>query len=348
MSSPHDGIFKAAFGQPEVARSELQLLLPAEVCAQLDLSTLEVCPGSFVDEELRATHADLLYTVRTRSGPAALVYVLFEHQSTNDATMPFRLLRYMIRVWERWLRDNPNAAKLPLVLPLLLHNGESGWRSGTDFASMLDASPQLLAAARPFQPMFQFVLDDLAELTAEAILARGLHAVGRLTQLGLWARSMERLQSATPAMRTIARSLARDARTRALLTQFYVYLWRTAPPEVEADQIRAILLEVAGAEGAEDVVNAGEQLIAEGERRGLERGLEQGLERGLEKGLEQGLAGLRAGITTAFSARSIALSDLGRARPSSCTDVAILPQWLARAVSAASEAEMFAGNGKDP
>ena len=333
MSSPHDAIFKAAFGQPDIARSELELLLPAEVCAQLDLSTLEVCPGSFVDEELRPTHADLLYAVRTRAGQDAFVYVLFEHQSTHDATMPFRLLRYMVRVWERWQRDNPNADKLPLVLPLLLHNGESGWRRGTDFASMLDASPELLASARPFQPMFEFVLDDLAELTAEAILARGLHAIGRLTQLGLWARSRERLESATPAMRTIARSLARDARTRALLTQFYVYLWRTAPPEVEDDEIRAILLEVAGAEGVEDVVNAGDRLIAEGERRGREQGL---------------AAGLRAGIVSTLSARSIALSELGRARLASCTDAALLTRWIERAVSAASEAEMFAADGKTP
>lgn len=54
------------------------------------MSTLEVCPGSFLDEELRATHADLLCIVRTKTGPAALVYVLFDHQSTNDATMALR------------------------------------------------------------------------------------------------------------------------------------------------------------------------------------------------------------------------------------------------------------------
>ena len=59
-------------------------------------------------------------------------------------------------------------------------------------------------------------------------------------------------------MRTIARTVARDARTRALLTQFYAYLWSTAPPEVEDHEIRAILFDVAGAEGAEDVMNAGD------------------------------------------------------------------------------------------
>jgi hypothetical protein len=128
-------------------------------------------------------------------------------------------------------------------------------------------------------------------------------------------------------MRAVAATLVRDERTRALLTQLFVYVLSTAPADVEAGAIRAMLLDVAGPDGQEDVVNAAEQLIAEGERRGLERGRAEGL---------------RAAITTALSARSLSLSDVGRARLGSCTDVAILTQWLARAVTASSEADVFA------
>jgi predicted transposase YdaD len=55
-------------------------------------ATLELSPGSFVDDDLRHTHADLLYGVRTRTGGDALVHLLMEHQSTFDARMPLRLL----------------------------------------------------------------------------------------------------------------------------------------------------------------------------------------------------------------------------------------------------------------
>ena len=164
-SSPHDALFKASFGQPDIARSELELVLPREVIAHLDLATLAVCPGSLVDEELQHTHSDLLYAVRTRAGGQGLVYVVFEHQSSPDATMPFRLLRYMVRVWERWLRDHPGTKTLPIVLPVLLHHGEGTWQAAPELASMLDASPELLEAARPYQPHFRFVLDDLPALS---------------------------------------------------------------------------------------------------------------------------------------------------------------------------------------
>jgi hypothetical protein len=50
-SSPHDALFKETFGQTDIARSELEVVLPADVRAHLDLATLAVHPGSFVDEE---------------------------------------------------------------------------------------------------------------------------------------------------------------------------------------------------------------------------------------------------------------------------------------------------------
>jgi hypothetical protein len=92
-ASPHDALFKSTFEQPDIARSQLELVLPAAVRAHLDLATLEVQPGSFVDPELQDLHTDLLYAVRTHHGEQAFVYVVFEHQSSFDATMPFRMLR---------------------------------------------------------------------------------------------------------------------------------------------------------------------------------------------------------------------------------------------------------------
>jgi hypothetical protein len=247
--------------------------------------------------------------------------------------MPYRLLKYLVRVWERWLRDHPEARKLPIVLPVLLHHGDGRWQVATDFASVLDASPELLEAVRAYQPHFRFVLDDLAALSVDALAARALHALGRLVQLALWSsRSMDRLERAAPLMGALAGALVRDARTRALLVQLYAYLWRAAPPDVAAEDIRSILLTVAGAQGAEDVVNAGEQLIEQGRAEGRERGRADGR-----------AEGLRDAITHVLTARKLGLSELGRARLTSSVDIAVLTAWLERAATATSEAEVFAG-----
>ncbi|HEY2516684.1 MAG TPA: Rpn family recombination-promoting nuclease/putative transposase [Polyangiaceae bacterium] len=320
-TSPHDALFKAAFGQPDLAREELELVLPADIRAHLDLGTLSLCAGSFVDEDLQHTHSDLLFTVRMKGGGEGLVYVLLEHQSSSDGTMAFRCLRYVVRVWERWLRDHPGAKTLPIVLPVVLHHGEGAWRGIPELAAMIEAPAELLAAARPFVPHFRFLLDDLAKLSPATLASRSLGALPRLVQLALWAsRSFPRLRDAAPFMRAAMGTLVRDERTRALLMQLFVYVLDTAPPDVEAGAIRSILLEIAGPQGREDVVNAGDQLRSEGEAKSL-----------------------REAIVEFLGERNVSLSEVGRARLASCADLTILKVWLKRSVTAAAEADVFAG-----
>jgi hypothetical protein len=109
-----------------------------------------------------------------------------------------------------------------------------------------------------------------------------------------------------------------------------VYLLQAAQPDVEADAVRTILLDVAGPQGREDVVNAAEQLIEQGRAEGLERGIERGRAQGLRSALEATLA-----------ARGLALSEAGRARLASCDDFAVLTAWVTRSATAATEADVF-------
>ena len=73
--------------------------------------------GSFVAPALADHHSDLLFRVETEIGDAFL-YLLFEHQSTNDPRMPLRMLVYMVRIWERHCKTD--VGPLPPILPLLI------------------------------------------------------------------------------------------------------------------------------------------------------------------------------------------------------------------------------------
>ena len=56
MSTPHDALFKYVFSQPEHAASELLAVLPRELSARLDWTTLKLEPGTFVDPHLTDRH----------------------------------------------------------------------------------------------------------------------------------------------------------------------------------------------------------------------------------------------------------------------------------------------------
>ena len=191
----------------------------------------------------------------------------------------------------------------------------------------LDQSPEMLAAVGPFQPLFRFVLDDLAPLSLEALASRKLHALALLVLMAFWAsRSLGRLQDAAPRMATIISELARDTRASMLPTQLYVYLLRDTPADIEPRDVRAILEQIAGPRGKEEIVNLGERLIEQGRAEGQAEGEAKGL---------------RAAVAATLSARGVALSERGRTQLAGCSDVTVLTAWVATAATAATEADVF-------
>lgn len=56
------------------------------------------------------------------------------------------------------------------------------------------------------------------------------------------------------------------------------------------------------------------------------------------------LTGVRRAIAALLTARGISCSEEGRARLDACADPEILDKWLSRAITAASEAEIFSGD----
>ena len=154
----HDAFFRQVFSQPEVAADFLANYLPAEVRNQLNLDHVELEQDSFIDDELREHFADLIFRVPLlddSQGGVAFVYVLFEHKSYPEPLVAFQLLRYMVRMWERALREG-NA--LPLIIPLVVYHGEQPWRVPQTFGELFDGPEALrpllaqlcLRSARPF------------------------------------------------------------------------------------------------------------------------------------------------------------------------------------------------------
>jgi hypothetical protein len=64
----HDAFFKQVLSDPKLADTFLREHLPADVVGLLGPEPPEPVPGSFVDEELRQHHSDLLFRVRLKAG----------------------------------------------------------------------------------------------------------------------------------------------------------------------------------------------------------------------------------------------------------------------------------------
>lgn len=161
ISNIHDAFFKQVLSDPELAGTFLREHLPPEVASLLGPETPELIPGSFVDEELRQHHSDLLFRVHLNTREDAFVYVLLEHKSSPDPGARLQLLRYIVRLLIRWHSENKQQLPLPPVLPLLAHQGPERWKVSYEFTDLFGSVPEAL---RPYLPSFRHAFVDLGPM----------------------------------------------------------------------------------------------------------------------------------------------------------------------------------------
>lgn len=330
--TPHDALFKVAFSQTEHAAAALRSVLPREVAARIDFRSLKLCPGSYIDEKLADSHSDLLFSA-TLARRSLLIYVLYEHQSTSEPLMAFRLLRYMVRIWDAHLAEHPGARRLPAILPVVLHHSETGWQGSVAFEDLLDLDPDALAAIAEHVPRFRFVLDDISAAPDEALHARPMTALGRLV---LWcfrhARQPGELVKRISSWLDVVREVGRAPGGEDALEKFwrYVLLVNDSP---NPEEFLERLLAAAGPEAQEEIVSVADWL----EQRGRLKGLDEGLREGRQEGrLEANRSTLLKLLRLRFGA--VPEADVARI---SAAGAEQLELWTERVITAASLAEVL-------
>ena len=319
MPGPHDSLVKALFANTEDAASALASALPREIAELIDWSSLAHAKLSLVDQKLRELYSDVGFTARL-NGYEIVLYVLVEHQSTHDARMPFRMLRYVVQIWEAVLRDRPKAKRFPAVLPFVLHHGRLEWSSPTSLAELIDLPEELQELLGDHLPRFRFFLDDLSATDDLALRQRSLttlmlaglvllkHApksTDVFAELASWIDVFVRISRAPNGLDAL----------RLLLE--YISLTSDAEPSNIAEFAKQI-----GPVAEDAYMTAAEKLVQQGEERGRKEGQAELLLRQLE---------LRFGnLPEGVSKRVQQASD---------TD---LTRWVERVITAASLDEVFA------
>ncbi|MFH0926746.1 MAG: Rpn family recombination-promoting nuclease/putative transposase [bacterium] len=134
--NPHDAFFKEVMGRKETASDFFRNYLPREVLKLIDINSLQIMKDSFIEKELKRFYSDILYQVAIGNEKVYL-YLLFEHQTTVDKLISFRLLRYMVKVWELEIKQQPGLDMLPPIVPLLLYHGKERWNISNRFNSIV-------------------------------------------------------------------------------------------------------------------------------------------------------------------------------------------------------------------
>jgi len=119
----------------------------------------------------------------------------------------------------------------------------------------------------PYIPRFRFVLEDISHQTDEALRARAMTALARLS---LWclrhAREPEELVDRLGAWMDLVREVRAAANGVAALVLIMRYILAVNEPD-RPEKLIARLLAVTGKEGKEEIMTAAEQLMERGRQQ---------------------------------------------------------------------------------
>ena len=304
----------------------LRAIVPAALAEALDWSTLALQPGSFVDAALTHQHTDLLYAATWRDGGEALVYLLFEHQSAppTEGRMAERLLKYKVRIWDRWRVDHAKAKTLPMILPIVMYHGASPWLEPRSFDELLDVPAALRPAVEPYLVRFTYVLHDLSTISDEELRDGAMRtALAKLvTMCFKYARTRADFLQILSRWMDVAREVVRAPHGLEALAQVMRYILEVNE-HVGPEALQALLGRDLGPEAKDAIMTAGQQIFEQGREKGRQQGIQEVLLRLLRQRFGDAV--------TAHVEQRIATATVEENEA-----------WVARVVSAATLAELFA------
>ena len=245
---------------------------------RIDLDSGERVSASFVSPDHKNREGDVIWKFRRRDGgEPVFVYLLMEFQSRPDPSMPVRLMAYVSLFYQSLMKSQPAGGwkKLPLVIPVVVYNGEEPWNVSRDLGSLIgDLDP----SAEIYRPQLRYLLVDESRYSREALVeldspVAALFCIEKSQDSGEVGASVERLRRVNPPLEP------------SLKQAFETWLRKVIQPRWASSG-------EAGEETDPWTLEEDDTMLAERMdrwyRQAQEKGLQEGLQEGRREGLQEG------------------------------------------------------------
>jgi predicted transposase/invertase (TIGR01784 family) len=279
LSQPHARTFEYVFREKETAASLLKEYLPEKIRNKLDFRSLRISNVKFIDKKLEDYFSDLLHEINLKSShKRALIYLLFEHKCWEEWFICLQLLKYMVRIWELYLKQNKEAKYLPVIIPLVIYHGKPRWSLSERFISLFEEP----ADFEQYIPDFGFNLYDISHMPDEEIQGTPLLRIFLTTFKYIYSPE---LRNKLWEIFKLFLELSDKAKVSEYLEVLLRYLFNS-PGDFNQDDIREQVTGILE-EGGHAMQTIAQQLREEGIKIGEEKGIKIGEEIGEERGMKK-------------------------------------------------------------
>lgn len=263
--------YRSLFSYPRMVEELVRGFVEEPWVEKLDFTTLKRVNASYVSVGLRGREGDLLWKLRLHDGSPVYVYLLIEHQSRVDRFMAVRLMTYMGLLYQDLLKEGELTpdGRLPLVIPLVIYNGEEEWAAPGDLAELIERVDE---TAESYVPRLRYrVIDegkyDLSDLARRDSVAAQV----------FWLEKNPELQALEQGTRRLA-PLLRNPEDAPLRRTLLVWIFRVLMPR-HGEDVRVpenLSLEDFETMLAKRVEEWNRELREEGRLAGLKEGRQKG------------------------------------------------------------------------
>lgn len=163
LNNPHDKFFKGAFSMLVVTKPLLLQFLPKDLLDKLDLDTLEIDPNSYINDELKETFSDMVWSCRLKnSQQQRKIAFLFEHKSYKPAYPHFQINDYQRNSWKMEIESGQKPVP---ILPIVFFHGKEKWVVEPFDSYFGEVEAEMLR----FLPCFDYILINLQDYSDEFI-----------------------------------------------------------------------------------------------------------------------------------------------------------------------------------
>ena len=249
---------------------DLVEIVASELAVCIDFRRLSQMDRTFIPDTLRAHQSDVVFTApfQTESGTdELLIYILIEHQSTVDPIMGFRVLFYMMQIWDTQRREW-EANKVPKsqwrfrpIIPIVYYTGEDRWSNPLTLEAIMDI-PDVLAR---FVPKYDTLFLSVNETEAADLKETDLPLGWLLTVLQQKNADIETIST------TLLEAVPHVKHLHKAITYLVLFILHQRPAAEHKDLIRLVEQQAQDME----VENMAQSIIEISKEEGIEEGREE-------------------------------------------------------------------------
>jgi len=281
IANVHDKFFKQIFSDVSNTSDFIQGILPKQLLSKLDLPSLTLENGTYINKHLKETFSDLIYSINYAGEKQIQISLLFEHKSYPEKFPHIQLLEYQLNVFKSQIKQKK---ELTPIIPLVVYHGKRTWyyKPFTDYFSYMDET------LKAYLPGFEYLLCDFSKLETNDIVNNLFTKDMTKITVALMKLifSKKSLEESLVTILNIGAGKYTGADGKTFLETVINYLFSAGDiePEIVIDTVTKI-----SEEGGERAMTTATKLMERGRTAGRQEGESIGIKKAYNKLLASGM-----------------------------------------------------------